>query len=149
MTERYTGYYERGPYPGEDPDLTRRQGGWLYLGLGGAVILTLVSIVFVATWPLAILAWAALAILWTGELVAKRAAARLHHSDVSAHERDRRLVWDDTTHPVGEGPHVPHGIPDRADATRRADEIASEEPRVVYEREPWPPPRDRTRRPSS
>lgn len=78
MTEHYTGYIERGPYPGEDPDMTRRQSGWLYVALGVAVLLTFVSVLLVATWPLAIGAWAVLAILWVVELIAKRAAAKVH-----------------------------------------------------------------------
>lgn len=111
MTEHYTGYHERGPYPGEEPDVTRRQSGWLYIALGVAVVLTFVSVVLVATWPLAILAWALLAVLWTIELVAKRAAARIHHVEVTGSEREGRFVWDERTHPQSEHRDAHEGAP--------------------------------------
>lgn len=96
MTEHYTGYRERGPYPGEDQDITTRQGGWLYLALAAAVLLTFVSVVLVATWPLAIAAWALVAILWSVELVAKRAAARLQHEHgVPGHTVDPAALRDE------------------------------------------------------
>lgn len=86
MAEQYTGYKERGPYPGEEPDISRRQSGWLYISMGAALLLTLVSVVTVVTWPLAIAAWAVVAILFTVELIGKRAAAKLTAS--SSRTRD-------------------------------------------------------------
>lgn len=80
MAEQYTGYKERGPYPGEEPDISRRQSGWLYISMGAALLLTLISVVTVVTWPLAIAAWAVVAIFFTVELIGKRAAAKLSSS---------------------------------------------------------------------
>ena len=116
MRERYTGYYERGPYPGEEEDLTRRQGGWFFVGLAAAVILTFASVLLVATWPLAIAAWALVAVLWSVELVAKRAAVKLQHEH-GAHFDDGR-EW--STPVVGEPPHPVHELtPEEQEDARR------------------------------
>lgn len=107
MTEHYTGYRERGPYPGEDQDITSRQGGWLYLALGAAVLLTFISVVLVATWPLAIAAWALVAILWSVELVAKRAAAKLQHSHgVPGHSVDPAALREEEYERVAAARHA-------------------------------------------
>lgn len=118
MTEHYTGYYERGPYPGEEPDITRRQGGWFFVALAAAVLLTFVSVVLVATWPLAIAAWALVAVVWGVELVAKRAAVKLQHEH-GAHFEDGR-EWP--TPVVGAPPHpVRELTPEEEEEARRAE----------------------------
>lgn len=104
MSEHYRGYFERGPYPGEEPDLTRRQGGWFFVALAGAAVLTLASVVLVFTWPLAIAAWALVAVLWGVELVAKRAAVRLQREHGAPFDDGREL----STPVVGEPPHPVH-----------------------------------------
>lgn len=112
MAERYTGYYERGPYPGEEADITRRQGGWLFGALALAVALTFVSVLLVATWPLAIGAWALVAVLWGFELVAKRAALRFQKEHGARFEDGRE--WPT---PVEGEP--PHPVPEPSPAEQR------------------------------
>lgn len=102
MAERSNEYYERGPYPGEEPDFTRRQGGWLFAALALAFVLTMVSVVLVATWPLAIAAWTLVAVLWGVQLVAKRVGARFQHEHGARFEDGRE--W--ATPVVGEPPRA-------------------------------------------
>lgn len=113
--QHYTGFYERGPYPGEEPDLTRRQGGWFFVALAAAVILTFVSVVLVATWPLAVAAWALVAVLWGVELVAKRVARRFQ-PETGAHFDDGR-EW--TTPVVGEPSRPVMLTPEEEEAARQ------------------------------
>ncbi|MFZ9890077.1 MAG: hypothetical protein ACO3JL_21475 [Myxococcota bacterium] len=65
-------FIRRGPFPGEEPDLTVREGGWHYIALGLAVALTLLSVVVMVTWPFAILAWMLVAGLWLVHIGAKK-----------------------------------------------------------------------------
>lgn len=72
MATRAERFIRRGPFPGEEPDLTTREGGWHYIALGLAVALTLLSVVVMVTWPFAILAWVLVAGLWIVHVGAKK-----------------------------------------------------------------------------